>query len=117
MDSLAEAMRKIRAFCEERDWDQFHDPKELAIGLSTEANELLDLFRFKREADMANMMNDPIKREQISQELADIFFFLIRFAQLYQFDLSESLERKMQINAIKYPVEHARGSNRKYDEK
>ncbi len=53
MDSLQESMSAVKRFCEERDWDQFHDPKELAIGISTEANELLDLFRFKRELDMS----------------------------------------------------------------
>lgn len=116
MDSLSDSMAKVEKFCNERDWDQFHDPKELAIGLSTEANELLDIFRFKRESDMAEILANPEKREKVSQELADIFFFLLRYAQLHNFDLLEALEQKMQINGIKYPVEKARGSNRKYNE-
>ena len=116
MDSLSDSMAKIQAFCEERDWDQFHDPKELAIGMSTEANELLDLFRFKRENEMNGMMTDPVKREQIAQELADVFFFLLRFAQFHQFDLIKALESKMLLNGQKYPIDQARGSNRKYNE-
>jgi NTP pyrophosphatase (non-canonical NTP hydrolase) len=116
VDSLSDVMSKIEKFCIERDWDQYHDPKELAIGLSTEANELLDIFRFKRESDMIEIMSKPESRERVSQELADIFFFLLRFAQYHNFDLLEALNRKMQINEQKYPIEKARGSNRKYNE-
>lgn len=116
MDSLQESMLAIKQFCEDRDWDQFHDPKELAIGISTEANELLDLFRFKREADMAVMLANPVIREKISHELADIFFFLARFSQRFDFDLIEALDQKMQVNANKYPVHKAKGNNRKYNE-
>ena len=116
MDSLRESLSAIKQFCEDRDWDQFHDPKELAIGISTESNELLDLFRFKREVDMAAMLANPVIREKISHELADIFFFLARFAQRYEFDLIDALDQKMQVNATKYPVEKAKGSNRKYNE-
>lgn len=116
MDSLSDAMSKIEKFCVDRDWDQYHDPKELAIGLSTEAGELLDIFRFKRESEMIEIMAKPETRERISQELADIFFFLLRFAQFHNFDLLESLDRKLLINEQKYPIEKARGSNLKYNE-
>lgn len=66
-------MDMVKKFCKDRDWDQFHNPKDLAIGLSTESNELLDLFRFKTEQQMQEMMNDKEKRERISEELSDIF--------------------------------------------
>ena len=94
MDSLEAITKKIQSFCEVRDWDKFHSPKDLAIGISTEANELLDLFRFKTAEDMDRMMSDEKKRALISDELADVFYFLIRFAQMYDFDLLASLERK-----------------------
>lgn len=113
MDSLDDAIMKIKNFCSERDWDQYHDPKELAIGLSTESNELLDIFRFKREKDMAEIMSDPGMRNKVSQELADIFFFLLRFAQHHHFDLFEALDQKMKINEAKYPIEKSRGNNKK----
>ena len=116
MDSISDSCEKIKNFCEARDWDQFHDPKELSIGISTEANELLDLFRFKKEVDMEKMLEDPVIRGRISHELADIFFFLVRFSQRYQFDLIEALNEKMAVNEQKYPVEQARGSNKKYNE-
>ena len=69
--SLDELQSIIRQFIDERDWDQFHNPKDLAIGLSTESNELLDLFRFKSEEQMREMLNDPEKKERISEELSD----------------------------------------------
>ena len=116
MDSLTDSMRKIETFCSVRDWDQFHDPKELAIGLSTESNELLDLFRFKRESDMVDLLANPETRDRVSQELADIFFFLLRFAQHHHFDLLEALDHKMIMNEQKYPIEKARGNNKKYNE-
>ncbi len=107
---------KVQSFCEERDWDQFHNPKDLAIGISTEANELLDLFRFKSEEDMMDMLNDSVKRCSIEEELADTFFFILRFAQRNNMDLAEILYEKMKKNALKYPVEKAKGSNLKYTE-
>jgi NTP pyrophosphatase (non-canonical NTP hydrolase) len=107
---------KVQSFCEERDWNQFHNPKDLAIGISTEANELLDLFRFKSEEDMMDMLNDSVKRCSIEEELADTFFFILRFAQRNNMDLAEILYEKMKKNALKYPVEKAKGSNLKYTE-
>nr|WP_295899673.1 nucleotide pyrophosphohydrolase [uncultured Bdellovibrio sp.] len=106
----------IKSFCEARDWDQFHPPKDLAIGMSTEANELLELFRFKSDAEVQEKMKTPEFRQKVSEELADVFFFVLRFAQMNSIDLSEALQNKMQKNAEKYPVEKAKGSNRKYNE-
>lgn len=106
----------IQTFCEDRDWDQFHPPKDLAIGMSTEANELLDLFRFKSDADIAQRMQTPEFKARVSEELADVFFFVLRFAQMNKIDLAEALQDKMRKNSEKYPVETAKGSNRKYNE-
>lgn len=114
--NILELMNKVKQFCEERDWDQFHNPKDLAIGLSTESNELLDLFRFKSEEQMKAMMEDELKREAISEELADIFFFLLRFSQMYDFDMKKMLEDKLQKNEAKYPADKVKGKNLKYTE-
>lgn len=114
MDSLQQNIEKVRDFCEKRDWDQFHSPKDLAIGMSTEANELLDLFRFKSDADMAAMLQDPDQREAIRQEMADVFFFLLRFSQRFDMDILAALADKMAINEEKYPVETSRGRNDKH---
>lgn len=107
---------KIRAFCEARDWDQFHNAKDLAIALSIEASELLEIFRWKNENEVAELFKNPEKKEEIEDEMADILYFLVRMAQRYDLDLSESLDKKMEKNEKKYPVEKAKGSSKKYNE-
>lgn len=116
MNTVQSLQDMIRLFCEARDWDQFHGPKDLSIGVSTEAAELLELFRFKSDSEIQQLMQDPEFREKFSDELADIFFFVLRLAQMNQVDLVQALNRKMQKNATKYPVERSRGSNKKYNE-
>lgn len=113
--TINELMKQVQEFCEARDWDQFHNPKDLAIGLSTESNELLDIFRFKTEEQMNKIMNSS-KREHVEEEIADVFFFVLRFAQMNNIDLSEALTKKIAKNNEKYPVEKAKGSNDKYNE-
>lgn len=113
---LIELKEKVKKFCEDRDWDQYHNPKDLAIGLSTEANELLDLFRFKTDLQLGDMLLDSNKREQISEELADVLFFLLRFSQMYDFDLKKALDDKIEKNNMKYPIDKAKGRNDKYTE-
>lgn len=104
--STVEALKKkVADFCEERGWDKEHKPKELAIGVVTEASELLELFRFLSETASMDITKEPVMREKIAEELADTLAFLLRFSQLYGFDLSKSLEDKLKKNAIKYPVD------------
>ena len=114
MASTIESLSKsVRTFCDERDWAQFHNPKDLAIGMATEASELLELFRFQDSEQMNKMLEHGETREKIGDELADQLYFLLRFADLYGFDLAEELNRKIQKNAMKYPVNVSRGSNKK----
>ena len=114
--TVQELMKMVRDFCEARDWDQYHNPKDLAIGISTEANELLDIFRFKSDEQMRAIFDSPAKREHVGEELADVLFFLLRFAQMYGLDLIEILEDKIIKNDKKYPVETSKGMNEKYNE-
>ncbi|MEM0230846.1 MAG: nucleotide pyrophosphohydrolase [Candidatus Woesearchaeota archaeon] len=114
--NLAEMKKRVKDFCEERDWDQFHDAKNLAIGVSTEAAELLEHFRFKSEEEIRQMFMDEKKREEIAFEMADTLFYLLRMAQRYNIDLSEAFEKKMKKNEQRYPVEKFKGSNKKYNE-
>lgn len=106
---------QVQDFCEKRAWDQFHNQKELAIGISTEANELLALFRFKTADEMHELMQGD-KLQKIENELADTFFFILRFAQMNGIDLSSALTRKIELNNERYPIEIIRGRNCKYDE-
>jgi NTP pyrophosphatase (non-canonical NTP hydrolase) len=123
-DHLSVMLQEVQAFCQERDWDQYHDAKELAIGLVTESSELLEHFRFRSSEEFeqffsASQATNPKmadKRVEIEDELADILFFLLRFAGRYKVDLSQALLRKIEKNRQKYPIEKSRGSNKKYDE-
>ena len=113
-DSLQELTNIVRLFCEARDWDQFHGPKDLAIGVITEASELLEHFRFLSEEQAMVLLNDTKQKEEIEDELADVLFFLLRFSQRFDVDLSEALLRKIEKSERKYPVEKAKGKNTKY---
>lgn len=106
----------VREFCEARDWDRFHNPKDLAIGMVTEASELLETFRFKGPEDVEAMMSDPVRSEHVRDELADVLYFVLRFAETNRIDLYSALVSKIAQNDRKYPVEKSRGSNMKYDE-
>lgn len=107
---------QVREFCEERNWTQFHTPKDLAIGLSTESNELLELFRFKDRSDQDALLADPEKRAEVEDELADILFFTLRFADLHDIDLEDALETKLEKNRERYPKDQYESSNQKYNE-
>ena len=102
--TLDQAKLWVQRFCEERKWDAYHSPKDLAIGLSTESNELLELFRFVSEKEMPKLMDDPAMRAKMGDELADSLYFILRFAQMYDFDLSACLSHKIKKNAEKYPA-------------
>ena len=114
--TILELQNEVKAFCEERDWDQFHNPKDLAIGISTEANELLDIFRFHSDAEAKSIFENSQKHEHIEEEIADTLFFVLRFAQMNNIDLPRALDNKLRKNAEKYPVEKSKGKNLKYTE-
>jgi NTP pyrophosphatase (non-canonical NTP hydrolase) len=114
--TVAELKQVIKDFSDARDWDRFHGAKELAIGVVTEASELLQEFRFKSDDEIEGMFRNPRKAEMIGDEIADTLYFLLRIAQRYNLDLSQDLQRKMKKNAVNYPVEKSRGSNKKYSE-
>ena len=113
---IHELKDKIKKFCDERDWDQFHNAKELAIALSIEASELLEIFRWKTHEEVEELFKNEKKKEDIEDEMADILYFLVRLAQKYNLDLSEALDRKMEKNDKKYPIDKFKGSNKKYNE-
>ena len=108
---------KLERFADERDWRHFHTPKNIASALSVEASELLEIFQWTRgQHGWDELDAEPAVREHIEEELADILLYLIRFASLAKIDLQQAALRKMKKNALKYPVEKARGSDRKYNE-
>lgn len=112
MDSLANLRERINTFVSERDWAQFHSPKNLAMAMIVEAAELVEHFQW--DTEQASHELTPEKREQVSHELADTFVYLLRIAEVLNIDLVEAANTKVELNAKKYPVEKARGSNAKY---
>ena len=96
------------AFRNERDWAQFHNPKDLALAISVEANELLEQYLWKSP--------DEADREKVKEELADVFAYAFLLADKYQFDVKEIVLEKIQKNAEKYPVDKAKGTAKKYNE-
>src|SRR6056297_990250 len=114
--TIKELKNIVKKFCEARDWSQYHNPKDLAIGISTEANELLEIFRFKSEDEINEKLKNSNKRAKMENEVADVLFFILRFAQMNDIDLETTLKRKVKINKKKYPTDLFKGSNKKYDE-
>ena len=114
--NLQELKDFVQKYCEDRDWDQFHNAKDLATALIIESAELLEHFRYKSEQEVEELFKNPEKREHISEEMADVLFPLLRLAQKYNVDLAEVFKRKMEKNAKKYPIDKAKGSNKKYSE-
>jgi NTP pyrophosphatase (non-canonical NTP hydrolase) len=113
---IIELKQMVQRFSDERDWDKFHSAKDLAIGIVTEASELLEIFRFKSEDDIRALFGDNASAQKVKDELADVFYFSLRLAQKYNIDISEALRAKIEQNAKKYPVKKAKGSNKKYSE-
>ncbi len=114
MQSIEELRTRLRAFADERDWEQYHSPKNLAMALIVEAAELVEHFQWLTQAESHAL--DPARREQVAQELADVFIYLVRLADRLDIDLLEAAERKIAINARKYPAERVRGSAEKSGE-
>lgn len=102
---------RIKAFCEARDWSQFHDPKNLAISLQLEASEVLELFQWTKDNQMK-----PGKDSEMADELADVLYWLTMLANHYGIDILEALNKKMDKNEVKYPIEKAKGTSAKYSE-
>ena len=113
-DPLVALRDVLRAFAAERDWDQFHSPRNLAAALAVEAAELLEPFQWLTDEQSREL--SPESRAAVEQEMADVLLYLVRLADKLEVDLEQAARAKIALNAQKYPVEKARGSNRKYDE-
>ncbi len=105
----------IKKFNADRDWDQFHNAKDLAIAISTEAAEVLEHFIYKSNDEVEAIFKGN-KKVEIEDEVADVFWAVLMLCEKYDIDLSDSLRKKMGKTAKKYPIEKAKGSNKKYNE-
>jgi len=114
MTRFSEITAKIRTFRDERDWAQFHNPKDMAIAISLEAGELLEHFLWKDSAEVAERIRTH--GSEITDEIADIAIYLTELADNLGIDLLEAMDEKIEKNALKYPASLARGSAKKYTE-
>lgn len=112
--SLEELRDALQRFASEREWDQFHSPKNLAIALMVEAAELLEHFQWVPETDSGVLT--PSQHAKVREELADVLLYLIRLADKLNVDLPAAAADKIRVNAEKYPVDKARGNSKKYTE-
>ncbi|ATC65354.1 NTP pyrophosphohydrolase [Nibricoccus aquaticus] len=112
--TLAELKTRVLAFAKERDWEQFHAPKNLSMALAAEAGELMEHFLWAETNASREIVRDPAKRAKIEEELADVVIYALEFANIAGIDVAAAIQRKMAANAEKYPVEKARGRSDKY---
>lgn len=105
MESIINELIKFR---NERDWEQFHNPKDLAIAINVEASELLELFLWKN--------SENVNKERLKEELADVLAYCLLLADKYNFDVEEIVIEKIKKNAKKYPIEKSKGISKKYTE-
>lgn len=112
MRDLDKAIKTIVAFCEARDWKQFHNPKDLAISLSLEASEVLELFQWKSKEEIEKFVKT--NKKDIGEELSDVLYWVLLMSHYMGIDILEALDKKMVKNERKYPIAKARGKHTKY---
>lgn len=112
--TLEQLRENLRQFAAERDWDQFHSPKNLSMALIAEVAELVEHFQWVSEEQSRNL--SPEKLAEIELELADVQIYLVRLADKLHLDLMVAVDKKLELNAKKYPADKVRGSSKKYTE-
>lgn len=111
---LKELQKKVIEFRDKRNWAQYHNPKDLAISLSLEASELLEIFQWKDKAEVEEIRKDAAGREKVKEELGDILIYALNMCDAFGFDPTDVILSKLKINEEKYPVEKAKGSAKKH---
>ena len=113
---IEQLMEDLNTFAAEREWGRFHTPKNLVMALSGEVGELVEVFQWLTPEESVEVMTDDRRASQVRDELADVFGYILRLADILDVDLESSLRAKMRANAAKYPVESSRGVATKYTE-
>jgi NTP pyrophosphatase (non-canonical NTP hydrolase) len=111
---IQELQTSLRAFAAERDWEQFHSPKNLATAMSIEASELLEHFQWLTDEQSRSLPDT--KRDAIAEEVADVFLYLLQLSDKLGIDPLDAARKKLKLNAFKYPIERAKGTSKKYSD-
>ncbi len=114
-DRYARVRDAMLAFRDARAWKQFHDPKNLAEGLTLEAAELLEVFQWQTTDEARALVRDAAARAKVSEEVADCFLFCVLMCDAFEIDLLDAAQKKIDLNAVKYPVEKSHGRRDKYN--
>jgi dCTP diphosphatase len=112
--TISQLKELVLRFSKQRDWEQFHHPKDLAIALGCETGEVLEHFRFQSDDDTRKSLVDPEKRRALAHELADCLWALLRLADVCDVDLSAALDEKVALAGLKYPIDKSYGRSDKY---
>jgi NTP pyrophosphatase (non-canonical NTP hydrolase) len=115
VSEIKQLTERVLAFRDERDWKQFHNTKDLALSLVLESTEVLEIFQWKQDKDAINAVSQE-RKEDLADELADVFIYTLLMANDLGIDLGEALKAKIEKNNAKYPVDKAKGSDKKYTE-
>ena len=113
---LVELRNQLRQFVQERDWQQYHNPRNLLLALVGETGELAEIFQWLTDGQAAAVMDDSARAARVREELADVFAYLLRLADVLDVDLGEALNTKIRLNARRYPADRVRGQAVKYTE-
>jgi dCTP diphosphatase len=113
--NIKKIQQRLEDFSKIRDWEQFHNPKNLAMALSVEVSELVEIFQWSNNGGLTEI-KDPKKRDRIKEEIADIFIYLIKISNKLDLDVEQIINQKIDKNEKKYPVEKSKGNSLKYTE-
>ena len=112
--TVLEMKEWLRRFSKERDWEKFHHPKDLGVALACEVGEVLEIFRYRENDEIRQRLQDPDQHRELAHELADCLWLILRLGDVCEIDLASSLQEKLQLAAIKYPIDKAYGRADKY---
>jgi NTP pyrophosphatase (non-canonical NTP hydrolase) len=113
--NMPDITKKLADFAAARDWDQFHSPKNLSMGLAAEAAELLEIFQWLTEEQSRGIINDEKEIRHVREEIADVFIYLVRLADKLNVDIEKAVLEKIAINELRYPIEQSKGNATKFN--
>jgi len=114
--SIIELRERVSKFVQDRDWNKYHNPKDIAVSITIEASELLEVFQWVKDEDLDKTIKEPSKIARLEEELGDVMIYCISLANALNIDIAQAVMKKIEINESKYPVERVKGDYRKYTE-
>ena len=111
---ISELRERVSKFVQDRDWDKYHNPKDIAVSITIEASELLEIFQWVKDDDLDKTIEEPGKITRLEEELGDVMIYCISLANTLNMDIAQAVMKKIEKNESKYPVERVKGDYRKY---